>query len=280
MKYGTLAACPVTSIDTPASVEKEPVMRRVKAFTLVELLVVVGMIAVLIALLFPVFHKAWQQAQQVTCASNMRQIALGTLAYAAENGGRLPVPLGIAPASAKPLPYEAIGLDVVGMLNWDRGQLWPYISKDRGIRSRIFLCPSDTEPRWTQELDGSFNPKFPRNFSYSFNGILNTMSQSRPFLPYGVRLTQVHHPSVKLLLMDMAGPTGPSTIVSSASGPIGPDAVVVFLATRHSGLCNVACFDGHIETLSPALFKNPTRNGGTYIATPNYEHYVDIFSDQ
>jgi len=217
----------------------------------------------------------------VICASNMQQIAASALLYAGENRGILPVPLGTVPSSGeRVLPYDAIGLDVAGILSWDRGVLWPYISRARGIRSRLFICPTDVEPRFAQQLEGPFNFKFPRNFRYSFNGFLNMVRDAPPYLPYGVRLTQIRHPSIKLLLMDMEGPAGPSTGVSSASGPDDANAVVVFLTTRHSGLCNVACFDGHVELLSPDLFKNPVKNGRAWIETPNYEHYVDIFSDQ
>jgi prepilin-type N-terminal cleavage/methylation domain-containing protein len=52
---------------------ERPIVRR--AFTLIELLVVIGLIAVLAALLFPVFAQTRETARRVTCASNMRQIA-------------------------------------------------------------------------------------------------------------------------------------------------------------------------------------------------------------
>jgi prepilin-type N-terminal cleavage/methylation domain-containing protein/prepilin-type processing-associated H-X9-DG protein len=61
-------------------------------FTLVELLVVIGIIAILIGILLPVMNKARQSAQAVVCESNMRQMGHGFQMYATENQGWLPVP--------------------------------------------------------------------------------------------------------------------------------------------------------------------------------------------
>ena len=258
--------------------------RRCGAFTLVELLVVIGIIAVLIAILFPVLRKAREQGRAAVCASDMRQLGIAALTYAAENKGVLPIPMGIQPPHP-PVPFDAIAVDGLGILNWERGVLWPYIARDVQIRQRIFSCPSDdSDPRLIQGQTADFMlkllPGTSRNFSYGYNYELTSPFGQSRFLHWGVRLTQVRHASSKLLVLEDEGPSGPSADVSDANGPPGPDGVLVHLTRRHNGMCNVCCFDGHVERLDPRIFENPTVNGRTFIATPTYEHYVDIFSDQ
>lgn len=65
-------------------------MRRHRAFTLVELLLVIGIIAILIAILLPVLSSARKAAQTTACANNLRQIALAATAYIQENQGNWP----------------------------------------------------------------------------------------------------------------------------------------------------------------------------------------------
>lgn len=72
------------------SSEKTNTMKR-KGFTLIELLIVIAIIAILTAVLFPVFQKVRENARAISCASNEKQIALGTIMYCSDYDGSWPV---------------------------------------------------------------------------------------------------------------------------------------------------------------------------------------------
>ena len=86
----------------------------IAGFTLVELLVVIGIIAVLIGLLLPALNRARQQANQVVCASNMRSIGEELLNYANNNQGVL-FPVGPLQLNGK---YQTLGAELYPWLRW------------------------------------------------------------------------------------------------------------------------------------------------------------------
>jgi len=91
----------ITSVSAEPSataVAERPVRERRVGFTLVELLVVIGIIALLISVLLPALNKARRSAATVQCSSNMRQVSLAMIQYINANKGHLP------PAAIQPIP--------------------------------------------------------------------------------------------------------------------------------------------------------------------------------
>jgi len=112
-------------------------------FSLVELLVVIGIIAVLVGILLPVLHRARQQANQSKCASQLHQLGLALAAYAVGNKGWLPAWSGwhvYPPGSPEDEPGES----------WTE-QLAPYYVRPD---SPVYDCPSFGAPWITYFLSG------------------------------------------------------------------------------------------------------------------------------
>jgi prepilin-type N-terminal cleavage/methylation domain-containing protein/prepilin-type processing-associated H-X9-DG protein len=95
-----------------------PSRSRERAFTLIELLVVIAIIAILAAILFPVFAQAREKARQTTCLSNSKQLALGTLMYVQDYDETFPMSIYIQPPNTAVAVYDAIApyLKNVGVL--------------------------------------------------------------------------------------------------------------------------------------------------------------------
>ena len=66
-------------------------MKRRSGFTLIELLVVIAIIAILAAILFPVFAQAREKARQISCVSNEKQLALGIIQYVQDYDETYPI---------------------------------------------------------------------------------------------------------------------------------------------------------------------------------------------
>jgi prepilin-type N-terminal cleavage/methylation domain-containing protein/prepilin-type processing-associated H-X9-DG protein len=123
---------------------------RHRGFTLIELLVVIAIIAILAAILFPVFAQAREKARGITCISNLKQVGLALISYAQDYDGNYPVPDNnnlavVTPPDTFAEGYSGHdsyrdGLITVGV------QMDPYIKGGgRGISpTSIWRCPSDS----------------------------------------------------------------------------------------------------------------------------------------
>ena len=105
--------------------------RERQAFTLIELLVVIAIIAILAAILFPVFAQAREKARQTSCLSNTKQMGLGVMMYTQDYDETMP------PAHYYNDPTQTSALDATGIHQWT-GMTQPYV-KNKGI----YICPSD-----------------------------------------------------------------------------------------------------------------------------------------
>lgn len=103
-----------------------------RAFTLIELLVVIAIIAILAAILFPVFAQAKESARQSACLSNLKQIGMGMMMYTGDSDGKYP----------SWVPHlQAVNGGNTFYFPPDL-QLMPYVKNEQ-----IWKCPSDAQPR-------------------------------------------------------------------------------------------------------------------------------------
>jgi prepilin-type N-terminal cleavage/methylation domain-containing protein/prepilin-type processing-associated H-X9-DG protein len=136
-------------------------MRKKLGFTLIELLVVIAIIAILAAILFPVFATAREKARQASCESNEKQLVLAFVQYASDYDNSYPsgtyqIDPGSQGGPSDPGPQNT-------GLGW-AGQIYPYV-KSVGV----YHCPDDTTNPATQTANGVTYNLNPVSYGYNMN---------------------------------------------------------------------------------------------------------------
>jgi prepilin-type N-terminal cleavage/methylation domain-containing protein/prepilin-type processing-associated H-X9-DG protein len=166
-------------------------------FTLIELLVVIAIIALLAAILFPVFARARENARRASCQSNLKQIGLGFAQYIQDYDGGYPYGCD----HADPSNFLSLTVDQsVGHIWTDK--LQPYVKS-----YQIFACPSaitlQTIYYGVQKYDGSTNHL---NIGYGYNTLLDgCMWANDGVNGYAAKETQITMPAQTVVSMDSGG---------------------------------------------------------------------------
>ncbi|HEY3268118.1 MAG TPA: prepilin-type N-terminal cleavage/methylation domain-containing protein [Armatimonadota bacterium] len=231
-----------------------------KGFTLIELLVVIAIIAVLAAILFPVFAKAKARGQATACLSNTKQIGIAVQLYVGDNDDRLFFYAGTAS------PSQSRTGAVISPSQKDAERWWnvlmPLLKS-----SAVFQCPSDPKPTPSNDANGKAS-------------VLRSYMACRS--AEGLQLSQIDQPAQTMVIVDKwdrnSGGAVTDSWIEAFNGDFdydnGPDVdhTRMFKAgNRHGGRANCVFFDGHAQSLDPAAIQSSKEYTGCSIL---YRHPV------
>jgi prepilin-type N-terminal cleavage/methylation domain-containing protein/prepilin-type processing-associated H-X9-DG protein len=198
-------------------------MRR--GFTLIELLVVIAIIAILAAILFPVFARAREKARQSSCLSNMKQLGLASLMYAQDYDERAC------------LQYHHAGsADAETLLEPGGRSMWfvylePYVNNEQ-----VLACPSDNYERIYAQSDGGRISVTDPVVSYGWNYILCYLQP--------VKLAVFTEPASTIMLVEQGDSYPYGRWFNQADAGMTQ---MPWKYGRHNGGANYTFWDGHAK---------------------------------
>lgn len=233
-------------------------MRRKPGFTLIELLVVIAIIAILAAILFPVFAQAREKARQTMCLSNLRQLGTSIQMYIQDYDERLPGSSWQNNRCGFAGHWVPPG-NIAASPNWriEDGSLMPYVKN-----VKLFACPSDAVASSWNATSGLRTDRA-KGLSYAFNAYLANF----------ISIATVPAPADIIILIDqgVGAPADPNgrpprpaarplddglNVPFFCSNPASPTQCVLidYPSFAHNGGATFTFLDGHAKWVKAERF--------------------------
>jgi len=199
-----------------------------RGFTLIELLVVIAIIAILAAILFPVFARAREKARQTSCLSNIKQLTLSTLMYCEDYEETLP------------LMHDGSAMEKWAV------KIFPYVKN-----WKIYMCPSQPKAVPDETMGQE-----PGGYGMNYPCMYNTDTS----VGQVTGLAEIEDPSKLLLYADKPkfrpGGAMTNTYIVAWDSPWDPG--TIFVSDRHNGGANCSFPDGHSKWYSVETLRSDT----------------------
>jgi prepilin-type N-terminal cleavage/methylation domain-containing protein/prepilin-type processing-associated H-X9-DG protein len=205
---------------------------RRSAFTLIELLVVIAIIAILAAILFPMFGRARENARRTSCQSNMKQIGLGVLQYVQDFDE-------MGPARALTIEGQSV--------SW-RQTIQPYIKS-----TQVLVCPSNPNNKNVADSAKLGYPQIMASYSSAYVSDNNSNTNGNTTGSYSY-ITQANRPGT--VLAAVAKPSECLVAVENTTGHTDfhltdPNTFAGKMFAGHMETTNFLFVDGHVKAMKP-----------------------------